>query len=151
MLFLYYFFREDLDAKAAFVTAIGALHDLHAFAKEEVLGRRSRIPVSCAGCLVIIRSLFARVNEVTSEKWRSRLDLTSSFRPQASSLALSGTLDIQPQTFKSGLQCCTRWSGPRHSRACLGLRGLRRRLQCRREYPVGLVHVCGCGIRKLWF
>lgn len=56
------------DAKAAFVTAIGALHDLHAFAKEEVLGRRSRIPMSCAGCLVIIRSLFARVDEVTSEE-----------------------------------------------------------------------------------
>lgn len=82
MVFLYFFFREDLDEKAAFVTAIGALHDLHTFAKEEVLGRRSRIPVSCAGCLFIIRSLFARVDEVTSEKWRPRLDLTSSFRTE---------------------------------------------------------------------
>ena len=151
MLFLYYFFREDLDAKAAFVTAIGALHDLHAFAKEEVLGRRSRIPVSCAGCLVIIRSLFARVDEVTSEKWRPRLDLTSSSRTQAPSLTLFGSLGIQPQTYKSGLQYCTRWSGPRDSRACLGLRELRRRLQCRRKYSVGFVRVCGCGIRKLCF
>lgn len=52
-----------------------ALHALHAFAKEKVLGRRSRIPVSCAGFLVFNRPLFARVRDATSAK--GSLDSTS--------------------------------------------------------------------------
>jgi hypothetical protein len=57
-------------------------HDLHAFAKKrqrQMLGRRSRIPVSCAGGLVFIRPLFARVDDITSAKWQLRFDLTSFF------------------------------------------------------------------------
>ena len=85
LLDLSFFFREHLDAKAAFVTASTAIDTLHMIcmplpSNRQMLGRRSRIPVSCAGCLVFIRSLFARVDEVTSVKWRPGFNLTSSFR-----------------------------------------------------------------------
>lgn len=80
--FLFFFRAKDLDAKAASVIRSAPCIDLHAFAKKrqrQMLGRRSRIPVSCAGGLVFIRSLFARVDEVTSAKQQLRFDLTSSF------------------------------------------------------------------------
>ena len=97
------------DAKAAFVTAIDTLHDLHAFAKEQVLGRRSRIPVSCAGCLVIILSLFARVDDATSEKWS--LDSTSLhffFEHKYLVWPCLAAWVCSPQTYKPGLLCFTR-------------------------------------------
>jgi hypothetical protein len=150
---LSFFFREDLDVKAAFVTASTAIDTLHMIcmplpSKRQMLGRRSRIPVSCAGCLVFIRPLFARVHEVTSAKWI--LDSTSLH-------LFEHEHEVWPCLAASQLGCtatsqvCTRWLGPRDSRASLGLRGQRLSLQCRREYSVGLVHVCGCCVRKLWF
>ena len=93
---------RGFDAIAAFVTTIGALHDLHAFAKEKALGRRSRIPASCAGCLVFLRPLFAHVHEVTSEK--RCLDCTSlhPFEDKHQAwLYLACILDEQPQAYKS--------------------------------------------------
>jgi hypothetical protein len=121
-----------LDAKAASVT-IGALHDLHAFAKKrqrQMLGRRSRIPVSCAGCLVFIRPLFARVDEITSAKWQLLFDLTSSFGASNRVWPCLAACVSRYLLYshKPTSQVCTRWSSPRDSRACLGLRGLRRRL-----------------------
>ena len=120
-------FLEDLTQKAAFVT-IDTLHDLHAFAKQrQMLGRRSRVPVSCAGCFVFTCLLalcsLACTSLVYLGEMESSLDLTSSFRTQASNLALSGNLGIQPYA-----RAACVWSAPRDSRACLGLRGLRRRL-----------------------
>lgn len=120
-------FPRGFDAKAAFVT-IDTLHDLHAFAKQrQMLGRRSRVPVSCAGCFVFTCLLALCSLACTSLAYlgemESSLDLTSSFRTQASNLALSGNLGIQPH-----VRAACVWSAPRDSRACLGLRGLRRRL-----------------------
>lgn len=74
--------RKGFRRKSRFRHTIDTLHDLHAFAKKrqrQMLGRRSRIPVSCAGCLAFIRPLFARVDEATSAEWEPRFDLTSSF------------------------------------------------------------------------
>ena len=89
---------RGFHAKAAFVTASTAIDTLHMIcmplpSKRQILGRRSRMPVSCARCLVLARPLFARVREAASAKWRHRHNLTSSFRTKASgSLALSVSL-----------------------------------------------------------
>lgn len=127
LLSLFVFSPREFDAKAAFVT-IDTLHDLHAFAKQrQMLGRRSRVPVSCAGCFVFTCLLALCSLACTSLAYlgemESSLDLTSSFRTQASNLALSGNLGMQPH-----VRAACVWSAPRDSRACLGLRGLRRRL-----------------------
>jgi len=114
LLDLSFFFREDLVAKAAFVTASTAIDTLHMIcmplpSKRQMLGRRSRIPVSCAGCLVFIRPLFARVHEVTSAKWI--LDSTSLHLFEHKHqvwLCVADSLGIQPQTHKSGLHASVR-------------------------------------------
>jgi hypothetical protein len=140
---------KDLDAKAAFVT-IDTLHDLRAFAKKrqrQMLGRRSRIPVSCAGCLVFIRPLLARVGDATSAKWQLRFDLTSFFW---TSNRVWPYLTVRVSSHRGTDQVCTRLVKPARL-ACMSWTrwAEAQTCKCRREYSVGLVHVCGCGIRKL--
>jgi hypothetical protein len=93
-----FFFREDLDAKAAFVTASTAIDTLHMIcmplpSKRQMLAvARATIPHSCVMCrLPCVHSPFVRSRgSGYLGEMDSRFNLTSSFRTQAPILALCG-------------------------------------------------------------
>lgn len=127
LIYPFHFFREDLDAKAAFVTLLGKGMQIMQGVDREVLGRRSRIPVSCAGFLVFIRPLFARVREVTSAKG-SLVSTSLHFFSHKHLVSPWLTVWVYSHKAKVHVRSARIWSGPRESRTCLDLRELRRRL-----------------------
>lgn len=122
---------RGFHAKAAFVTASTAIDTLHMIcmplpSKRQILGRRSRIPVSCARCLVFIRPLFARVREATSAR-NGGIDTTSLRLLEQKHLKSGPVCQCVNTATETSSQVCTRRPGPRDSRAFLAIRWLRRR------------------------